>query len=44
MTYLPLLVRLSVVFTDGKTMPDLAVALRLSMSVADLRLNNNRRF
>lgn len=38
-SYLPLLVRLSVTFTDGQKMPDLAVALRLSKSVADLRLN-----
>lgn len=44
MTYLPLLVRLSVTFTNGQTMPDLTVALRLSSSVADLRLNHNRRF
>lgn len=44
MSYLPLLVRLSVTFVDGTQMPDLAVALRLSSSVADLRLNQNRRF
>ena len=44
MGYLPLLVRLSVTFADGTQMPDLAVALRLSSSVADLRLNQNRRF
>ncbi|MBV8534570.1 MAG: prepilin-type N-terminal cleavage/methylation domain-containing protein [Alphaproteobacteria bacterium] len=44
MTYLPLLVRLSVTFLDGEQMPDLAIALRLSSSVADLRLNQNRRF
>lgn len=43
-TYLPLLVRLSVTFMDGQKMPDLAVALRLSKSVADLRLNHNQRF
>jgi len=44
MGYLPLLVRLSVTFTDGEQMPDLAIALRLSSSVADLRLNQNQRF
>jgi len=44
MGYLPLLVRLSVTFVDGEEMPDLAIALRLSSSVADLRLNQNRRF
>lgn len=41
-TYLPLLVRLSVTFMDGRTMPDLDVAPRLSKSVADLRLNQGR--
>ncbi len=44
MTYLPLLVRLSLTFTDGEKMPDLTVALRLSSSIADLRMNQNRRF
>ena len=44
MAYLPLLVRLSITFVDGEQMPDLAIALRLSSSVADLRLNQNRRF
>lgn len=42
MTYLPLLVRLSVTFADGHTMPDLSVALRLSSSVADLQRNQSR--
>ena len=44
MTYLPLLVRVSVTFANGDAMPDLTVALRLSSSEADLRLNQNRRF
>jgi len=44
MAYLPLLVRLSVTFADGEQMPDLAIALRLSSSAVDLRLNQNRRF
>ncbi len=44
MRYLPLLVRLSLTFADGEQMPDLAIALRLSSSVADLRLNQNQRF
>lgn len=44
MEYLPLLVRLSATFADGETMPDLTIALRLSSSMADLRLNHNKRF
>ena len=44
MTYLPLLVRLSATFANGRTMPELTVALRLSSSVADLRLNQNGHF
>jgi len=44
MGYLPLLVRLSLTFVDGEQMPDLAIALRLSSSLADLRLNQNGRF
>lgn len=42
--YLPLLVRVSVVMADGKRIPDIAVALRLSSTVAELRLNQGRRF
>lgn len=44
MEYLPLLVRLSATFADGQKMADLTVALRLSSSLADLRLNHNQRF
>jgi general secretion pathway protein J len=44
MPYLPLLVRLSATFSDGEPMPGLAVALRLSQTVAELRLNQGSRF
>ncbi|HEX9462204.1 MAG TPA: prepilin-type N-terminal cleavage/methylation domain-containing protein [Alphaproteobacteria bacterium] len=44
MPYLPLLVRVSATFADGEPMPGLAVALRLSSTVAELQLNQGGRF
>lgn len=42
MDHLPQLVRLSVTFDNGETMPDLSIALRLAPTAADLRLNQGR--
>ncbi len=44
MAYLPLLIRLSARFDDGEPVPGLAIALRLSSTVAELRLNQGGRF
>jgi len=42
MPYLPLIVRLSIVFDDQERSPDLDVAMRLSTSVAELRQSGSR--
>lgn len=44
MPYLPLLVRVSATFADGEPMPGLAIAFRLSSTVAELQLNQGGRF
>lgn len=44
MSYLPLLIRVSATFADGEPMPGLAIALRLSETVSELRLNQGGRF